>query len=153
MKEPKLQAVTRLTQDLTSHKWQGWDVNSVWLTQKHGSASVKLLLGTGRKGTWTNFSCLHRIQNSARDFPGGPVDSALLLLGAWVQSLVRELRSLMPYCMSKKKCQYTVSAQHWVTAYSTGHCWHMKGYKKSQLSKLLSLCRVHCTNQCGSPLA
>ena len=32
-----------------------------------------------------------------RDFPGGPmVDSVLPLQGAWVQSLVRELRSHIP---------------------------------------------------------
>ena len=38
----------------------------------------------------------------AWDFPGDPVDSNLPKQGAWVQSLVGELRSHMPCGVTKK---------------------------------------------------
>ena len=37
------------------------------------------------------------------DFPDGPVVKTLALQGAWVQSLVRELRSHKPHGMATKK--------------------------------------------------
>jgi len=43
-------------------------------------------------------------QTVEKDFPGSPVVKTLLpLQGAWVQSLVQELRSCVPHGMAKNK--------------------------------------------------
>ena len=75
------------------------------------SSSASFLAGTG-VGTalslrplqsWGGVEMLGRYKKTPRKFPGEPVaDTVLPPQEAWVQSLVRELRSCMPWGTAKK---------------------------------------------------
>ena len=61
--------------------------------------------GKGEKGKVTRVRDQKLTMKGKGEFPGGPVVKMLLLpmYGAWVQSLVRELRSYIPHGKKKKR--------------------------------------------------
>ena len=83
-------------------------------------------------GRWKNVS-LEMLpgpkENTFKDFPGGPVVKTLSFQcrGAWVQSLVRNLRSHTPYIMAPKKKR--------TLAYCRQLWWSPLTHHKSSLPK------------------